>query len=103
MIDRYVIYITRFAPVDYNLILCQDVTVRFLPLRGASAYLTVGFPLHVMYSPWSLYTQYNIWFLFSIPEEGLKLAMKTITVKRKDSRELSILKQIYHDNIVKLR
>ena len=80
-----------------------DVTERVLALRGASAYLTVGFPLHVMYSPWPLYMQYNIWFLFSIPEEGLKLAMKTITVKRKDSRELSILKQIYHDNIVKLR
>ena len=41
--------------------------------------------------------------MFSIPDEGLKLAMKTINVKRKDSRELAILKIIDHTNIVKLR
>ncbi|XP_023336242.1 glycogen synthase kinase-3 isoform X2 [Eurytemora carolleeae] len=38
-----------------------------------------------------------------VPENGLKLAMKTLSVKRRESRELNILKETNHLNIVKLR
>lgn len=42
-------------------------------------------------------------FIPSLPADGLRLAMKTVKVRRRENRELAILKQLHNNNIVNLR